>query len=84
MSEKVLSALIISIGAVLSSFLISAAIRQNSPEVEISEVSRWTLMGTIEGGYNTFDSVTGRICSVPNGNLASFTTPICTPAPSKD
>lgn len=83
-TDKVICALIIAFGAILSAWILGSAINSPQPETDYTDVARWTLMGSIEGGYNVFDSATGRICSVPNGNVADFNQVVCSPPPEKN
>ena len=82
-SARVISSIVLAFGAVCSAWIIASSLdNKDDLHAAPSDVARWTVMGTIEGGYNLFDSATGRVCSVPNGSVATFDRVVCTPTPS--
>jgi len=48
---------------------------------QASEVDRYVIQGEYPGGFNVFDTATGRFCSIPTGNtVGRYVT--CTESPN--
>lgn len=61
--------------------VISGVVRDSfGNERNLSEINRYSIHNEFPGGYNIFDSKTGKVCSVPNGNVSNLSM-VCTEAP---
>ena len=65
----------------ISSSLVAGALKQASnDQSKLSDVGRWTVQNQYDGGWNVFDTQTGRVCSIPNGKIPGQTI-ICSNMP---
>lgn len=66
---------------VICADMISSAIRlQDTPEV--SKVGRWTVQQNMADGWLVFDSVEGRMCTIPNASSGTQQAN-CAPSPPR-
>lgn len=75
-------AIIAAVTVIISSALLADALKSIARKDEArAEVGRWSVYNHFDGGWNVFDSATGRLCSIPNGRNPNDTAVTCSSKP---
>lgn len=77
LTDKVVAASIVAIAAVSSALIVANAITESAKHEPDHVISRFAIHNEYAGGWNVFDTATGRICSVPNGSDPKNADVIC-------